>query len=96
MESIILTSSTRQSLVDEISLQVLSGVESLLDKRRKPPILTEYLTGKEVEAILKISTQTRYDWGHKGILQPYKIGTRTRYKKDEVFSALRALETQNV
>jgi predicted DNA-binding transcriptional regulator AlpA len=96
MENIILTTATRQALVNEVALEVLTGIESLLDERAKPPNDTEYLTGKEVESILKISTQTRYDWGAKGILQPYKIGSRRRYKRDEVYSALRALETQNV
>ena len=96
MENIILTTATRQSLVKEVALEVLTGIESLLDERAKPPTTTEYLTGKEVESILKISTQTRYDWGKKGILKPYKIGSRRRYKRDEVYNALRSLETQNV
>ena len=96
MKDIILTTSTRQSLVEEISIEVLTGIESLLDKRHQPPSHTEYLTGKEVESILKISTQTRYEWGHRGILRPYKIGSRTRYKRDEVHNALIALESKNV
>ena len=96
MENIILTAATRQDLVNEVALKVITDIEILLDKRSKPQAISEYLTGKEVEAILKISTQTRYDWGAKGILQPYKIGSRRRYKRDEVYNALRALETHNV
>ena len=92
---IILTTNTKQQLVNEIALEVLTGLESLLNERQNPNT-GECLTGKEVESILKISTQTRYDWGTKGILQPYKIGTRTRYKREDIYNALRAIETQNV
>ena len=95
MENIILTTTTRQSLVKDIALEVLTGLDSRLEQLHKPKAPIEYLTGKEVESILKISTQTRYDWGRKGILKPYKIGTRKRYKHDDVCNALKALETQN-
>ena len=93
-DQIILTPITKQSLISEL----LTGVAALLDEKKehKPEQHTEYITGKEVETILKISTQTRYDWGKKGILKPYKIGSRTRYKRDEVYSALIALETRSV
>ena len=94
--NIILTSTTRQQLVTQIKDEVISGLKTYLDEHQKPKERDEYLTGKEVESILKISTQTRYDWGTKGILKPYKIGSRRRYKRDEVYNSLTALETKNV
>ena len=70
MDNIILTSQTKSQLVNEIALEVLTGIESLLDEREKSQKeVPQYLTGKEVEHLLGISTQTRYDWGKRGILQ---------------------------
>jgi DNA-binding transcriptional MerR regulator len=44
----------------------------------------EYLTGKELEKILKISSVTIWSWSKKGILNPKKIGNRTYYLRSEI------------
>ncbi len=47
MENIILTFQTKSQLVNEIALEVLTGIESLLDEREKSQKeVPEYLTGK--------------------------------------------------
>jgi excisionase family DNA binding protein len=51
-------------------------------------IAEEYLTKKQIKALLQISYPTIDTWSEKGILKVYRIGTRKRYKKSEVEAAL--------
>ncbi len=53
----------------------------------------EYLTRKEVSALLKISLVTLNDWTSQGVIPAYKIGTRVRYRKSDVIDALQKKET---
>jgi predicted DNA-binding transcriptional regulator AlpA len=55
-----------------------------LKKSFTPRQPEEYLLGKELEKILKISSVTRWEWGKKGILKPKKIGNRTYYLRSEI------------
>ena len=55
-----------------------------LKKSFTPKEPDEYLTGKELDKILKISSVTRWEWGKKGILKPKKIGNRTYYLRSEI------------
>jgi hypothetical protein len=55
-----------------------------LKKSFTPKEPDEYLTGKELEEILKISSVSRSSWGRKGILNPKKIGNRTYYLRSEI------------
>ena len=55
-----------------------------LKKSFTPKEPEEYLTGKENDKILKISSVTRWEWGKKGILKPKKIGNRTYYLRSEI------------
>lgn len=43
-----------------------------------------YITGKELEKELKISSVTRWEWGKKGILNPRKIANRVYYLRSEI------------
>jgi excisionase family DNA binding protein len=51
-------------------------------------IAEEYLTKKQIKALLQISYPTIDTWTEKGILKVYRIGTRKRYKRSEVEAAL--------
>lgn len=52
------------------------------------PDKEEYLTRKETAALLKISMVSLYNWTNQGRLTAYRIGTRVRYKAEEVNNAL--------
>jgi predicted DNA-binding transcriptional regulator AlpA len=73
------------------SEQLTQAFANLLDQRiddlKKsftPKEPEEYLTGKELDKVLKISSVTRWEWGKKGILKPRKIGNRTYYLRSEI------------
>ena len=78
--------------VDHTNLEdLLQAFENILDQRIEdlkksftPKEPEEYLTGKELDAILKISSVTRWEWGKKGILKPKKIESRTYYLRSEI------------
>lgn len=95
MTEIILTPTTKQELVSEITQNILSGITAILKESRDQDLNSkEWLTTKETESILKISSVTRWNWTNTGILKSYKIGHRLRYRKDEVLKALLSIESK--
>jgi predicted DNA-binding transcriptional regulator AlpA len=54
----------------------------------------EYLTGKQVDALLKVSAPTRHKYVKDGLLKKHKIGGRVLYKKLEVNQALKSVEAK--
>ena len=89
MEQIILTQTTKDDLILQITKNVLSGMSEILKESREKDLnAKEWLTSKETESILKISSVTRWNWTNSGILTSHKIGNRLRYRKDDVLKAL--------
>lgn len=85
MDNIILTQTTRQELVDDIIL----GVTELLETNQKQLVdQKEWLTAKEVQELLKISSVTLYNYDTKGLTIPTKVGRLRRYRKDQILSIL--------
>lgn len=95
-KDIILTSTTKDELVQEIGQYVLSGVSALFEQNRKSDLNSKkLLTPKEVESLLKISNVTRWKYTNDGILKSYKMnGNRIRYRTDEVLEALARVESK--
>jgi len=95
MTDIILTQTTKNDLISEITNNVLSGMTALLKESRETDLHSkEWLSSKETETLLKISSVTRWSWSRSGLLTSYKIGNRIRYRKDEVLQALLRKETK--
>mgnify|MGYP001404389890 CR=1 FL=1 len=89
MTDIIFTQITKTELISELRTEILSGISELLNESREKDLeLKEWLTAKEVEKLLKISSVTRWNWTNSGILKSHKIGNRLRYRKDDVLKAL--------
>lgn len=60
----------------------------LFSKNFKPVEQQKYLTRDEVAEILQISISTISYWNRKGILNPYRLGNKIRYKSSEIDEAL--------
>jgi len=89
MTDIILTQTTKRELISELRSEILSGISDLLNSAREKDLnVKEWLTSKETESLLKISSVTRWNWTNSGILKSHKIGNRLRYRKDDVLKAL--------
>ncbi len=75
---------------EQFKNEILSGVQDKLDafqnslKSKK----TEYLTRKDTAELLGVSLVTIHDWCKKGILKPYRIGSRIRFKRKEIEETL--------
>jgi len=75
----------------DLTRTILDGVEqkiNALEQRlnsKEPP---EFLDRKQVATFLGISLVTVHDWSKKGVLVPFKIGNRIRYKREDIIATL--------
>jgi len=76
---------------EDFKNEILSGVQKQLEKfsqNFKPKDPTVWLSRKEVSEMLAVSLVTIHDWGKKGILHPYKVGNRVRFKRSDIEQTL--------
>lgn len=89
MEQIILQGLTPNQLVDQVTTKVLEGVAILMKQSNDTKENSkEWLTSKEVQALLKISSTTIWHWENKRYIVAHQISGRKRYQKTEVLAAL--------
>lgn len=76
---------------DELTRTILDGVEQKINafeqrlNSKEPP---EFLDRKQVAKFLGISLVTVHDWSKKGVLLPFKIGNRIRFKREHILATL--------
>lgn len=81
--------------MDVWAKKVAKEVVNEMKRRREDLVKSkEYLTGKEVDAFLKISAVTRHKYAKNGILTKHKIGGRVLYRREDVEKALIAMEAK--
>lgn len=86
-KTILLHNTTPEELKNDLLQGLILEIQDILIKTKfEKPV--EYLTRQEVAKILKISVVTLAQWDKYGIIQPYRIGNRIRYKSDEIEKAL--------
>jgi excisionase family DNA binding protein len=86
MSNIIL----QQISVNDLQLIITDAIkEQLQGLKTVPPPQIEYITRNETIQILGCSLVTLNVWTKEGKLSSYRIGTRIRYKKDEVLNSLK-------
>jgi excisionase family DNA binding protein len=88
---IVLTPDQLQVLFND---QVLRFEAIIKQSEKKEITSKEWLTAKEACSILKISQTTLFDWIKKGIIQKYTIGSRIRFRHDEVQESLTRMEAK--
>lgn len=75
---------------------LLNEVEKLLNKTlatlAAKPQEPELITRQQVAEIFGITLPTVHSWTNTGILQAYKIGNKTRFKKSEVLQACKPIK----
>ena len=67
----------------------------VIDQLKPQPLdgYHDFLTRKETAELLGVSLVTLNEWTKNGTLPAKRIGTRVRYEKQAVFSALKNIET---
>lgn len=77
-------------LPEETKLQISQISKELAELKTKfqPKEPTQYLTRSEVAKMLSVNLSTIHNYCKRNILQPYGIGSRVYFKRDEVDQAL--------
>ena len=91
MEQIQLIAITPEQLENAIINGVKKEIDSL-KKHFQPQEPTQYLSRKDVAAILNTNTTTIFRWTKAKKLKAYGIGNRVYYKRHEVEQAIIALQ----
>ena len=76
---------------EEFKNEILAGVEKLLkefSEQFTPKHPEIWMNRKDVGELLGISVVTIHNWSKEGILKPYKIGTRIRFRKSDIDQTL--------
>lgn len=84
MENVTTVHNTTSEQLTQI---IFKGIDERIEDLKRnftPKEPDEYLTTKELEKELKISSVTRWEWGKKNILNPRKIGNRVYYLRSEI------------
>ncbi|MCC8087778.1 MAG: DNA-binding protein [Rikenellaceae bacterium] len=66
--------------------EIFKEVAGTLKPVRQEPLPEEFLSRKEVLAILKIDSSTLWNWERTGYIKSYPFGGRKRYKQADVES----------
>jgi len=79
----------------ELLGEITKAVRSELDARTPTtaPPAEELLTTDQTAALLGITRPTLREYRRKGYVTGYRIGTRVRYKRNEVLNALQQIRT---
>lgn len=75
----------------DLKNEILEGIQEKLDKfsqNFKPKDPTVWLSRKDVCELLGISLVTIHDWSKKGILHPFKMGNRVRFRRSDIEQTL--------
>ena len=89
VQQLILTQLSIEQLQNIINDAVKSGIELVKPTQQEP---TQLLTRKQVCELLNITAPTLHEWTRNGTMAAYKIGTRVRYKHNEVLSTLHRIQ----
>jgi len=95
MDSFLFHSTSKRELIRELKKELLNGFRDVLqEQHRENTHQKEWLSVKEVSDLLKISQVTVHAWSKTGRLQKHRLGSRVRFRKDEVLHALKKIETK--
>lgn len=75
-----------ETLIEQTVRRCLEGTQ--LTEHITPPEENNYCTRKDTAKLLGISLVTLHKWSVEGLIPSYRIGSRIRYKKDEINNAL--------
>ena len=91
MQDIILSPISFEQLKTAISEAVRNELNQFKDF--EPAKHPEFITRKETAQILGISQVTLHEWTKSGKVKGYRIGSRVRYNREEVFQSFNRINT---
>lgn len=87
MEKILFSQISIDELATVIQMTVQKEFEKINNSKTPQPE-NEYINRKETSRILGVSLPTLNEYSKRGLIPSYLIGTRIRYKKEEVLNSL--------
>lgn len=72
---------------EDFKNEILSGVAKQFEnfsRNFEPKNPTIWIGRKEAAEILGVTYPTLLDWNKKGILYPFKVGNRVRYRREDI------------
>ncbi|MCX6303285.1 MAG: helix-turn-helix domain-containing protein [Bacteroidia bacterium] len=87
--AVLLENVTREELIRDIR----ALVSEIIDQKLQPEPQKDFLTKKEVSAMLRISLPTLQRMTQSGSITGYRMGRRILYRAAEVDNALKTIET---
>ncbi|MFN3445995.1 MAG: helix-turn-helix domain-containing protein [Bacteroidia bacterium] len=93
MQNVILTQLSIEQLQHVINDAVQTGLAQF---KPTQPEQTNLLTRKQVCQLLNITPPTLHEWTRNGTITAYKVGTRVRYKHNEVLNTLNRIQQTKV
>jgi excisionase family DNA binding protein len=96
-DKLILSSYSINELLAPFKEMVTDCLNNQLKDLDKAPtdqiIEPDFITRKEASEILGVSLVTLNSWTKQGIIIGYRVGTRVRYKKNEIQDAIIKIKT---
>ncbi len=77
----------KDQLINEIVSKVKSSLLAELEKRQSAKQST-YLSAQDICEKFAISKPTVHSWRARGILKPYKLGSRIYYRLEDIEKAM--------
>lgn len=93
MNDLLLSTIPYAELQTLIATTVQTAVQ-LATAHLQPKQNEEFLTRKQTSTILGISLVTLNEWTKEGKVKGYRIGSRVRYKRNEVEQSLLSIKTR--
>ena len=84
-----------EQLKTEISEDVFNKISCLIQTAQTTNPETEFITRKQTADLLRVSLPTINDWTKTGKIKGYRIGSRIRYKRNEIENSLSQIKTRN-
>jgi len=81
-----------KDLLQSFETIVTEKVNEALKKQPTQQPTPEFLSREDVARLFGVTLPTVHAWANAGILTPYKIGAKTRFKRCEVLASPKALK----
>ncbi len=92
MQDFILHSTPKEELVNLFREVVQSELANI--KPQQEETANKFHTRREVAKMLGITLPTLHEWTKEGYIKAHRIGTRVRYKDEDVQNALKEVKTR--
>jgi len=95
MASIIFTTYTSEEFENLLGQLISQSVQIELRQLAPSPDQNQILTRQETAKLLAISLPTLHDYTKRGLIKSHRLGTKVRYKREDIDAALKQIRSVN-